>query len=94
MFYAISAILAEGAESKIESMVGDFNEHLSQPFRRVRLAGPLCDPEGRKKGYLVVIEADSIKDAETYLHESPIFRAGLYERAELFEYQIQIGTLG
>ena len=94
MFYAITAMLASGADAKIEAMLGDFNEHLSQPFRRLRLAGPLCDPEGLRKGFLVVIEADRIEDAETYIHESPIFKAGLYERVELFEYQIQIGTVG
>jgi uncharacterized protein YciI len=94
MFYSITAILSEGAEARLEGLQNDFNEHLSQPFRRVRLAGPLCDPAGHRKGYLVVIEADSFEDAETYLKESPIFRAGLYERVELFEYQIQMGTVG
>jgi uncharacterized protein YciI len=93
MLYAVTLMLKDDTESRIERIQAELNEHLSQPFRHVRVAGPLCAGDGRRKGYMVLIEADRIEDAETYLHESPIYRAGLHERAEVFEFQIQMGRI-
>jgi hypothetical protein len=92
MLYAVTGILKAGAEARLAELQDDFNEHLAQPFRRVRVAGTLCDGSGRRNGFLAFIEADSFAAAELYLRESPLFRANLYERAEVYEYQVQLGT--
>jgi hypothetical protein len=92
LLYAVTGILKPGAEARLAELQNEFNEHLAQPFRRVRVAGTLCDGDGRRNGFLAFIEADSFTAADLYLRESPLFRADLYERAEVFEYQIQLGN--
>jgi uncharacterized protein YciI len=92
--YAVTGWLKPDAEAGLAKLQDDFNEHLSQPFRRVRLAGTLCDGDGRKRGFMALIEADGIEAAEAYLRESPVFRADLYERVEVAEYQVQLGSFG
>ena len=93
MLYAITAILKDDAEAKLEGLAADFNEHLSQPFRKVRMAGPLCSAEGRRAGYLALVEADSLEEAKRYLDESPLTKANLYSRSEVLEYRIELGSL-
>jgi uncharacterized protein YciI len=93
MLFAVTGILKAGAEARLSELQDAFNEHLAQPFRRIRLAGPLRGADGRRTGFMVLLEADRFDQAEAYLHESPIFRADLYERAEVAEYEPQIGGL-
>ena len=93
MIYAVMGFLTADAEDRLEALAGEFNEHLAQPFRRVRLAGALCGGDGRREGYMALIEADDREAAEAYLRESPLFRAGLYARTEVLEYRIELGTL-
>ena len=93
MLYAITAILKDDAEAKLEGLAADFNEHLSQPFRKVRMAGALCGPEGRRAGYMALVEADSFEAARRYLDERPLTKAGLYTRADVLEYRVELGAL-
>ncbi|MDB5669542.1 MAG: hypothetical protein JWO25_501 [Alphaproteobacteria bacterium] len=93
MLYAVTGILKDGSEDRLAGLQDAFNEHLSQPFRRLRVAGTLCDGSGRKKGFLALIEADTIEQAEAYLRESPVYRADLYERTDVSEYEIQVGAI-
>lgn len=46
---------------------------------RVVLAGPLTD----KTGSLIVIEADSLAEAETFAREDPYTVHGVFERVEV-----------
>jgi uncharacterized protein YciI len=46
---------------------------------RVVLAGPLTD----KAGSLIVIEADSIEEAQTFAREDPYTVHGVFERVEV-----------
>ncbi len=71
----------------------EMNEHLGQQILQLRLAGPLKNREGAQIGLMVLIEADNFPAAEAYLHESPNFKNGLYERVEVAEYSIEIGKL-
>jgi uncharacterized protein YciI len=94
MIFAVTAILNAGGEKAIAEFQDAFNEHLAQPYRHVRLAGGLHSGEGRRVGFLILIEADSAADAEAYLHESPVFRAQGYERTEVLEFRPEIGRVG
>jgi uncharacterized protein YciI len=94
MFFAVTAILNAEGQQRLAELQEAFNEHLAQPFRHVRLAGALHSDEGRKIGYLVLIEADTRDEAEAYLAESPIARAHGYERTEILEFRPQVGRVG
>jgi uncharacterized protein YciI len=92
MLFALIGLLKPDAGER-PPRADDINEHLSQPFRRTRLAGYLCREDQRRSGLMMLVEADSFADAETFLHESPFFKADLYERVEVAEYAIEVGRL-
>ena len=69
------------------------NEHLSQPFRRTHLAGFLCRDGGHRAGLMMLVEANGFAEAERFLHQSPFFKADLYERVEVLEYALEVGRL-
>ncbi|MDB5692828.1 MAG: hypothetical protein JWO81_1891 [Alphaproteobacteria bacterium] len=93
MLFAVTGILKPGAEAKLAGLQEAFNEHLAQPFRRIRLAGALRSADRSRTGFMVLLEADRFDQAEAYLRESPIFRADLYERVDVAEYELQVGRL-
>ena len=93
MLFAIAGYLKPGAEARLIEFHDEFNQHLSQPFRNLVAAGLLRNRERQRCGYLGFFEADSFEEAERFLHESPYFEEGLYERAEVFEYLGEIGEI-
>jgi uncharacterized protein YciI len=93
MLFAVTAMLKPDAEAKLAGLHDAFNEHLAQPFRRIRLAGRLCDPDRRLNGYLALDDAESVDQAEAWLKQSPIFKAELYESVRVAEYSIEVGSL-
>ena len=94
MLFMVAGYLKPGAEKQLIDFHDAFNEHLSQPFRNLTAAGALRDRNGTRQGYLGFIEADSYDDAERFLHESPFYAEGLYERVEVFEYLVEVGQVG
>ena len=92
--YVVTGWLKPDSEASLERLQGEFNEHLSQPFRRVRLAGARRDADGRRSGFLALIEAPDLAAAETYLRESPVFKADLYAEVDVAELDIQLGSFG
>lgn len=93
MLFVISGILKPGVERELAALSAELSEFLAQPFRQLSLAGVLRDREGRKQGYLALIEADSFESAERHLRESPFYRQGLYERTDVWEYMVEVGSL-
>jgi uncharacterized protein YciI len=93
MLYLLAGILKAGSEDHLIALRNEFNEHLSQPFRKISLFGLLRGRDGMRKGYLALIEADSFEDAETYLKESPFYQEQLYERVEVAEFIPEVGNV-
>lgn len=93
MQYLIAGILKDGAEDRMIALRDEWNEHLSQPFRKVALFGALRNRDGRRGGYLAVIEAKDFDDAEAFLHQSPFYQNKLYERFEVAQFDVQMGNL-
>ena len=93
MLYLVAGVLKDGSEEKLIALRDEFNQHLSQPFRTISLAGLLRDREGKRKGYVAIIEATDFDDAEAYLKQSPFYSEGLYERTEVAAFDAEIGTL-
>lgn len=93
MLYAVFGFFKPGIDPDQPGLVTDLNEHLAQPAMQLRLAGFLRDPDGRKTGVLALLEADTPERPNAYLKNSPFYAAGLYERVEVAEYDLQVGRL-
>lgn len=91
MLFVVAGILKPNVEERMISLRDEWSEHLSQPFRRISLAGLMRDKNGKRQGYLIFFEAEDFDDAEAYLHQSPFYRDGLYERVDVAEFNAQIG---
>lgn len=91
MLFVVAGILKPNVEERMMSLRDEWSEHLSQPFRRISLAGLMRDKDGKRQGYLIFFEAENFEDAQAYLHQSPFYRDGLYERVDVAEFNAQIG---
>lgn len=93
MIFAIMGFFRAGIDTAPPHLQADLNEHLAQRFQHIRLAGPLRDQHGGRRGLMVILEADDFEKAQGYLKSSPYFSADLYERVEVVEYAIEVGRL-
>ena len=93
MLFLVAGILKQGSEPRMIDLRNEWNEHLSQPNRRISLFGGLRDREGKRAGYLAMLEADSFEDAESFLQQSPFYQNDLYDRVEVAEFQPQMGDI-
>ena len=94
MLFMVAGYLKPGSEEQVIELRNEFNEHLAQPFRTLSAAGVLRDGDGRRCGSMLFLEARDMAEAERYLHQSPFYQEMLYERVEVFQYDVQIGELG
>jgi len=92
MLFMIAGYLKPGAEKRLIDFRNEFSEQLSQA--PLVAAGALRDRDGTRQGYLGFVEADSIEDAERFIARGPFAMEGLYERVEVFEYQVEVGAVG
>ena len=92
MLFMIAGYLKPGAEKRLIDFRDEFSEQLSQ--MPIVAAGALRDRDGIRRGYLGFIEADSIEDAERFIGQSPLAKEGLYERVEVFRYDVEVGAVG
>ena len=93
MLFMIAAFLRPGAEAQLINYHSEFNEHVGESAANVPIAGALRGPDGRRVGYLAFFEGDTIDAATTWLHDSPHYKANLYEHIDVFEYHIEVGQL-
>ena len=92
MLFMIAGYLKPGAEQRLIDFRDEFSEQLSQP--PLVAAGALRGRDGTRQGYLGFIEADGIEDAERFIEQGPLAKEGLYERVEVFRYDVEVGTVG
>jgi uncharacterized protein YciI len=93
MLFVVAGILKPNVEERMISLRDEWSEHLSQPFRRISLAGLMRSKEGQRRGYLIFFEAKDFDDAEAYLRQSPFYQNNLYERVDVAEFNAQIGNI-
>jgi uncharacterized protein YciI len=91
MQFLIAGILKPDMEDRMLALHTEFNEHLAQPYRTIALAGALRGKDGKRKGYLAIIEAQTFADAEAWLEQSPFYANDLYERVEVAEFAAEVG---
>jgi len=58
---------------------------------RSRWRGGCRGKDGKRRGYLAIIEADSFEEAEAWLDQSPFYANDLYERVEVAEFAPEVG---
>ena len=92
MLFMVAGYLKPGSEKQLINFRHEFSEHLAQP--PLVAGGALRDRDGRRKGYMGFIEAENIEDAQRFLSQSPFFQEGLYERVEVFCYEVEVGQVG
>ena len=93
MLFLVAGILKPDVEDRLIELRDQFNEHLSQPNRKIALAGLLRDKDGHRKGYLAFLEAKDFAEAESWLHQSPFYQNDLYERVQVAEFNAEVGFL-
>lgn len=93
MWFTVMGFYKPGIDTAPAVLQAALKEHIGQPSLQIRLAGPLRGPDGKTIGFMVIIRADTFARADAYLHESPHYNAGLYERVVVAEYAIEAGRL-
>jgi uncharacterized protein YciI len=93
MLYLVAGLLKPGSEEQIIALRNEFNEHLSQSVPTISLAGLLRDRDGKRRGYMAIVEAGTFDEAEAYLKQSPFYSYGLYERTEVARFEPEIGGI-
>lgn len=83
----------KGDETQPADLQAAFNEHLAQPFFQLKLAGYLRDRNGVRRGFMGLLQAEDEARADAFLKSSPYLRAGLYERTEILELDVEVGRL-
>jgi uncharacterized protein YciI len=93
MLFVVAGVLKPDVEERMISLRDEWSEHLSQPFRRISLAGLMRNREGKRQGYLIFFEAEDFDEAQAYLDQSPFYQNNLYERVDVAEFNAQIGDV-
>ena len=93
MLFAVIGFFKPDVDTAPAKLQADFNEHLAQPTLRIALAGYLKSREGARTALMGLIEAESFDRAEAFLHASPYFEAGLYDRIEVLHFDVEVGRL-
>ena len=92
MLFMVAAYLKPGFEQQLINFRNELNEHFAQS--NLKIAGALHDAEGQRQGYLGFVEADSFDDVERYVQQGPFYQEQLYDRIEIFRYEVEVGELG
>lgn len=93
MLYLVAGILKPHTDEEQLRLRNEWNEHLSQPNRKISLFGALRDKVGTRAGYLAIIEANDFEDAQSYLEQSPFYQDRLYDRVEVAEFALEVGRI-
>jgi len=94
MLFMVAGYFKPGVEEQLIGLRNEVNEHLSQPYRPLAAAGVLRDQEGKRRGYMLFLEAGSLADAHAVLRQSPLYQEGLYERVDVLQFDVEVGQIG
>lgn len=73
MHVVVFGLFKPGADVEAGRLPMEFNEHLAQ--RHIRVAGPLLDARGEPRGWLGILDSESLHAAQAFLDRSPYFKA-------------------
>jgi uncharacterized protein len=90
--YALIAYDKPNALQRRLDVRPDHLKHLEALGDRLVLAGPFLDEQGNMVGSIVVIEADSLPEAETTLREDPFVINGVFDSMTIKPFRIGINN--
>ena len=61
---------------------------------KLKLGGPFLDQDGQMAGSMIVLEADSLEDAQAFHANDPYKLAGLFDRSEVRPWRFTTGAWG
>ena len=93
MLYMVNARFKPGVEAQHAALASQFGDHLGQPLLHIRMVGALRDDQGNRTGVHLLMEADSRQQLDHFLEQSPYRQAGLYDRIEVDQLEIEAGGL-
>lgn len=93
MLFAVMGFFKAGMETLPAGLEPNWNEHLSQPYFPLKLAGKLKNREGKAVGMMVCLDAAGFDEAEAFLRASPYSQSKMYDRVEVLEYSVEVGTI-
>ena len=86
------ALIAKDKPNHLETRQANREDHLTY-MKKTGLAchaGPLLDSDGKMCGSLVVLEVDTMAQAEEWARNDPYNLAGLFQSAELIQWNMVI----
>lgn len=92
MQYALIAYDKPNALQRRLDVRPDHLKHLEALGDRLVLAGPFLDEQGNMVGSIVVIEADSLPEAEATLREDPFVINGVFDSMTIKPFRIGINN--
>ena len=92
-FFHVAAYFTVEAAGRREHLSAEWNEHLRQDHPRLKIAGALSGEDGAALGVMTIVEAENLRQAQTYFDDSPYQKAGLYEAVRVCEVKLEVGSL-
>jgi len=70
-------------------------EHAQRWGDRIKLGGPMLDDAGQNPcGSVLIIEADSLEQAQSFVADDPYYKAGLFESVTVTPWRKTLGGWG
>jgi len=60
---------------------------------RMKLAGPMLDEAGQMCGSILLLEAETLAEAEAFSANDPYALAGLFQAVEIRQFKVTLGAL-
>jgi uncharacterized protein YciI len=93
VIFTVIGLLKQPVAPRDAAFEAALNAHLAQPQLRIINAGYLRDAQREPIGVMALIETESFARAQAYLESSPFQTGGFFERAEVAEYDIEVGRV-
>jgi uncharacterized protein YciI len=93
----IFALYCVDKPNSLELRMANREAHLAYVggFRdQLRLAGPMLDEGGDMAGSIILLEMDSLAQAQAFAAGDPYNKAGLFERVDVTAFRPTLGKLG
>ena len=59
----------------------------------MKLAGPMLDEAGQMCGSILLLEAETLEEAQTFSANDPYALAGLFQAVEIRQFKVTLGAL-
>jgi uncharacterized protein YciI len=59
---------------------------------RIRIGGPFLDADGQMAGSMMIVEFDSLEEAQAFHAADPYKLAGLFDRSEVRPWRMTVGS--